>query len=111
SGVAVGVRGNHIAPVGELRAITGRHVLKILGHSERKVVACDDLRVGLSKLRELLDKLAVAKNCVCVVRGVVNDSKAELSGGGADAQPDNKQHCKDSLFHGVLSLREKSGTR
>src|SRR6185437_7293472 len=99
SGVAVGVRGNHIAPIRELSAITGGHVLKVLRQSEREVVAGYDLRVGLPELIELLDKLSVAKDGIGVVRRIVNDSKAELRGRRADAKTENKQNGKQSLFH------------
>ena len=97
---------NDVPPIGELSAIACGHVLNVLGHPKGEVVLVQDLRVGLPELSELLHELAVAKHSIGVVGRIVDDPKTELRGGSADAQPDDKQDCKDFLFHRVFSFRE-----
>lgn len=81
SGVAVSVLRNHAPPLRELSAVTGGHVLEVLGHPQGQVVLVQDLGIGLPELSELFHKLIVAQHGVGVVRGVIDDSaETELSG-------------------------------
>src|SRR5439155_2161870 len=99
------VRRNDVPPLRELGAVAGGHVLKVLGHPKGQIVLIQNLRVGLPQLSELLHELVVAKDCVRVVRRIIDDP-SELGGRCASTENDDEHDCEELLFHhGVTSLR------
>src|SRR5262249_38555685 len=83
----------------KLGRMPGGHVLDVLGHPHGEVVLSNKLRVAGPELKQMLLELVVAEKCIRVVRGVVDNSDAELRRGRANAQSDDDQQNQNLSFH------------
>src|SRR5256885_5006045 len=80
AGVSEGVQRSHIAPLRKRRAVPSGHVSDERGHLRSEVELGGDLRVALLKLKEVLLELVVAKQCVVIVRWVVDNPATKQIG-------------------------------
>ncbi len=84
-------------------SVTRGHIFDELGHLQREVELPGDLGVALLQFREMLLELVVTKQCVVVIRGIIDDAATELRGGGTDTQAQHEQANQNLSFHKTLS--------
>src|SRR5882724_11279414 len=99
AGVSEGVQRSHIAPLRKHRAVPSGHVSDERGHLHRKAELRCDLRVTLLKLKQVLLQLIVAKQCVVIVRWVVDNPATKLGRGGANREAHHEHKNENLSFH------------